>query len=186
MAAKMFNVEGLRESLIHQIPSENEWDESSESDSELLTEFHYSRKTSESVDSDQSNNFFISDDDVTENNGYYLGRDRVIKWCKVPFEHQYSEIDEYDQVQVAEHHKNLLNCKTVIEYFLLFVNNEIFNLIVHYTNIFISQGKSRFTRERDCNDTNIIEVKCFLGLLILIGIFKTKNENYHELWEQHG
>lgn len=184
----MFNFEELREQLIGQISSELEWDESSESDSEILTEFqdcqfsHQSSKNKVFEDCIDIDKIFF-----TDNEDYYLGKDGINIWYKVPFENSNSQGERYNILsQLAGPNENAFEAKTVVECLLLFIDDEILKLVVFHTNSFIAKIRSHYGKKCDCNDTNVDEIKCFIGLLVLIGLFKSKNLNFDELWELSG
>lgn len=73
-----------------------------------------------------------------------------------------------------------------MEYFKLFIDDAIIDLITENTNIFIRSIAGNFTRERSCCVTDNIEISAFLGLLILAGSFRLGHHNVEDLFRQDG
>lgn len=175
----MFNLNGLREYLINQIPVDSDWVDSEENFSENFTD---------SLKSNETENIFNVGQDECEQEKYFVGRDGMSKWFKEPFKNSRSHYQAHKSIpsQYAGPKEGAVECKAAIDFFLLFLSGEILHLLVHYTNTHLIEVRSQFTRKRDCNDTNIEEIKCIIGLMILMGLVKTKYENYEELWEERG
>ncbi|XP_057341068.1 uncharacterized protein LOC130678095 [Microplitis mediator] len=186
MAARMFDFQGLRETLIDQTSTELEWTESEESDCDIFTEFLDHEFMYESTDDSLYSKYSpIKETIPTNNSDYYLGKDKITKWYKVPLKKPDREFLEILKPSTGSHN-NASYTNTIIDCWLLFIDDKIFELVVHYTNLFIAKLRPLFKQKQDCNDTNVKEIKSFVGLLVLMGLLKSKNQNCDELWEQCG
>lgn len=80
-------------------------------------------------------------------------------------------------------HKNvrLMKDKSPADFFFLFVDDELLNVIVQQTNLYASQKSVKTTlpwaRIRSWKDTNIEEMKLFIGLLFWIGLVQMPKLN---------
>lgn len=68
----------------------------------------------------------------------------------------------------------------------MFVDNKILKLITDNTNSYIINIRHRYSRDRDCYETSVDEIRTVIGLFLLISLFKSKNQNFDELWEKNG
>lgn len=75
-----------------------------------------------------------------------------------------------------------LNAVSPNDYWSLFVTNEMLNLLVSNTNEFIDTINIRHTFK----ETNALEMKAFLGLLLLTGIYRSNRLNLNDLWINDG
>lgn len=75
------------------------------------------------------------------------------------------------------------NCKTELECFNLFFDNNIIRLIVSGTNIYINVIKERFLRERDARLTDATEIRAFLGILLLSGCLGGSRKKTKNMWD---
>lgn len=78
------------------------------------------------------------------------------------------------------------NINTIMECFNLFVSEEMLNDIVGFTNTHIRKIKDQFSRERDCKEIDIVELKAFIGILYMAGIKKMNHLNLKEMWDKDG
>ena len=59
-------------------------------------------------------------------------------------------------------------------------------LIVEYTNLEIQRIRGIYSRERNANPTNIVELKALIGLLFLAGLLRSYHVNAANLWTMDG
>ncbi|KAI4471976.1 piggybac transposable element-derived protein 4 [Holotrichia oblita] len=78
------------------------------------------------------------------------------------------------------------NAKTELECWNLFFTEIILNLLVQWTNQHIENVREKFGRERDCRPTNKAEIKAFLGLLYLAGVFRGARQRLSDFWATDG
>lgn len=72
--------------------------------------------------------------------------------------------------------------KTPLEFFQLFISDQILDIVVTNTNMFIGTIANNYQRERACRPTEKIEIFAFLGLLILAGFFRSGRQNREDLF----
>lgn len=73
-----------------------------------------------------------------------------------------------------------------IECFSLFFTDDIMDLLVINTNIYIEEIRCNFQRDRDSKSTNAEEIRAFLGLLIMSGVLRASHLNFIDLWSTDG
>lgn len=56
----------------------------------------------------------------------------------------------------------------------------------HLYNIYLKIIREKYTRSRDCPDTNFEEIRALIGLLYLAGVKKSHNVNIAEMWTDDG
>ncbi|XP_066248793.1 piggyBac transposable element-derived protein 4-like [Euwallacea similis] len=74
---------------------------------------------------------------------------------------------------------------TVLGSWMHFFSEEIINMIVSCTNLYIQNIQSNYSRERDVMTTSI-EIKAFFGLLYLAGLLKSGRQSLEDLWSTDG
>lgn len=67
-----------------------------------------------------------------------------------------------------------------------FFDDTIIDIIVKYTNQYIDTIKHKYTRETYCRQTNVNEIQCFIGLVLLAGVKKSNHLNVDELFRTDG
>lgn len=75
------------------------------------------------------------------------------------------------------------HANTEIECFNLFFDNNVIRLIVASTNIYINMIKDRFQRERDARLTDGIEIRAFIGILLLSGCLGGSRKKTKNMWD---
>ncbi|KAJ8914718.1 hypothetical protein NQ315_017428 [Exocentrus adspersus] len=101
------------------------------------------------------------------------------------------EITDDEDIEDEQHYNFFLgqtakNAKTKAECWNLFFPEDILMMIVVYTNQYIDSVKSKFQRVRDCLPTDIVEIKAFLGLLYLAGVFGGGHRQLADFWVTNG
>nr|XP_023017113.1 uncharacterized protein LOC111506312 [Leptinotarsa decemlineata]XP_023017114.1 uncharacterized protein LOC111506312 [Leptinotarsa decemlineata] len=76
--------------------------------------------------------------------------------------------------------------KRPLEIWNHFFTEEILSEIVMCTNLFIEKIKTKYTRERDANKTDVTEIRALLGLIYMAGIMKGNKLNLEDLWKKDG
>ncbi|UYV77478.1 hypothetical protein LAZ67_15001178 [Cordylochernes scorpioides] len=118
---------------------------------------------------------------------YFFGRDKMTKWKK----------EEWRTSRVRTRAINIIthlpcskqfgkNTPTPLEAFLKFISIDIIKRIVEYTNIFIETIRPNYSRERDCRNTDENEIRCLLGLIIIIGKNRASHLHFKEIWNANG
>ncbi|XP_066583280.1 piggyBac transposable element-derived protein 4-like [Prorops nasuta] len=75
--------------------------------------------------------------------------------------------------------------KSADECFALFINDTILNCIVCCTNIYIAHVREKYERERDAKNTDLEEIKTFIGLLLLTGVTKSRSLHLSDIWNKN-
>lgn len=78
------------------------------------------------------------------------------------------------------------NAESAIDCWRTFFTDRILYIIVCSTNKEIESKRGEFARERDCELTDILEIKAFFGLLYLMGYFRGSKLNTEDLWNSDG
>jgi len=78
------------------------------------------------------------------------------------------------------------NRRTPTDTFLCFFTETMLDEIVKCSNLEIARVRENFERDRDPTDTNIVEMKAAIGLLLMAGVLKSSHCNTDELWGKHG
>ncbi|KAF2881095.1 hypothetical protein ILUMI_25077 [Ignelater luminosus] len=94
-----------------------------------------------------------------------------------------AEQSEHDSESEIEYDVSLpqINNENVFE-----DHHEVIELLVTCTNLYSENVQKKFQRERDANPTNVVEVKAFLGLLVMAGVLKASHLNFLDLWAHDG
>lgn len=61
------------------------------------------------------------------------------------------------------------------------MDDDSLNLILLYTNNYIQSIQQRYSRIRDAQSTNMIELKAFLGVLYLTGINRNNRTKFEDM-----
>ena len=79
-----------------------------------------------------------------------------------------------------------LNAKTPIDFWGLFISPEIIDLLVQKTNVVIQEKRLNYKQSTKARDSDITEMKAFLGLVLLAGIYHSNRMNLDDLWNPDG
>ena len=79
-----------------------------------------------------------------------------------------------------------LQAKTPYEFWELFVTPEMLELLVEKTNLFIRDKRENYTQKSEARDTDNVEMKAFLGLLLLAGTYHSNRMNLDNFWKTDG
>lgn len=78
------------------------------------------------------------------------------------------------------------NAKNETDCWRLFFDERILTLLIENTNAYINSIKQKFTRSRDCEETDKIEIEAFIGLLYFAGVFRGSHQNLLDFWSTDG
>lgn len=126
------------------------------------------------------------DEDLVGNN-FFIGRDKQTKWTNKPSQAAKRRTQSHNIITHLPGVKgDARNAKTILQCWECLFNMEILELIVKYTNQYIDSVKAKFARERDAKETDLIEIKAFIGLLYLAGAYRGNRQSLEELWGTEG
>ncbi|KAF9417452.1 hypothetical protein HW555_005455 [Spodoptera exigua] len=116
----------------------------------------------------------------------YVGKDGCTKWNYNPLRSNvrtraHNIVEKQPGVKLVAK-----NANTIMDCFLLFVSEEMLTDIVRFTNIHINKIRDQFSRERDCKEIDIVELKAFIGILYMAGIKNMNHLNLKEMWDEDG
>lgn len=114
--------------------------------------------------------------------GIYLGVDNTV-WTKTAPLNR-GRTRSHNIVFVPPGPKGIARQKTSpADCMSLFLDNNIIDLIIKYTNIKIDHMKAKYVRERDAKLTHGIEIKGFIGILLMAGVLKISRSNTSQIFE---
>jgi hypothetical protein len=162
------------------IDEEDLFDYSDHSESDHLSFTDHDTDTEDSAGSP-----YESDEDVPlAQLRYFTGKDGT-KWYKTPPPH--SRTKAHNIFTNKPGPKGAAkNAKTIIDTWRLMITDDILELIVKYTNIYIQTQKEKFSRERDATETNVAEIKAVIGLLYYSGFMRSCKLNSKDMWANDG
>ena len=126
------------------------------------------------------------EDDQPTVDSFFIGKDKKTKWLKKPPSAIRSARPQNILTHLPGVKGNARNCKTKLECRNCLFTEDILEMMIKYTNQYIDTIKHKFTRERDANHTDLIEIRAFIGLLYLAGAYRAKRQSLEELWGTEG
>lgn len=115
----------------------------------------------------------------------YTSKDRVTNW----YAHK-PEIRKTAKQNIVKKlpsvAREFRDLKKHIDCWKIFFPDAMLSDIVRFTNQQLQEMRQHYERERDCIDTDIVEIQAFFGLLYLIGVKKANHLNTDELWTTDG
>lgn len=137
-------------------------------------------------DSDSSEEVTNISEIQVDNDPFYLGKDKVTKWYKMP------KLPSKNVKTRAENIISHLPCvrrefreaKTPLDCWKLFVTDDMLQEIVLRTNDKIREKAASYSRENKykVKETSIEELLSFFGLLYLSGFYRSGRQNLDDLW----
>lgn len=128
-----------------------------------------------------SRNFYVVK--RKDRSGHYK---TICKWRKTPYPQavrtrRHNIVTEQSGPQGAAR-----EVSDPFESWILFWDVDMLQHIVDCTNIKIASLQTKYERQRDCEDTNIIEIKALIGIMYLIGIHKSSHTLIDDIWMADG
>ncbi|XP_052754079.1 piggyBac transposable element-derived protein 3-like [Galleria mellonella] len=129
----------------------------------------------------------LSDRESSSNdNSYYLGKDKSTRWNKEPYR-QSVRTRKYNIIsQLPEPKRVIAGEKESLSIWRHFFDDTIIDIIVKYTNQYIDTIRHKYTRETYARQTNLNEIQCLMGLILLAGVQKSNHLNVEELFRTDG
>lgn len=126
------------------------------------------------------------EDEPDAHTPFYLARDKITKWNKKPP----SKKRRVSSINILTQRPGVIGnakgAKNAVECWANLFTDEILEIIVKFTNQYIDTIKHKFARERDITHTDLIELRAFIGLLYLAGVYKSNRQLLEELWGKEG
>lgn len=115
-----------------------------------------------------------------------MGKDKNIKWNKNIPNQKVRQRAHNIVTHLPGTKEEARDAKNKTDCFLLFFDKSIIELIIKYTNEYISLVRFKFQRERDAKDVTYEEKLAFFGLLIMSGVLRSSHLNFLDLWASDG
>lgn len=116
--------------------------------------------------------------------GKFIGKDKTTQWqVRAPTQRvrtRFHNIVNYLPGPIGEGR----SCTSMLEAWDLMISEPCLQKIVYYSNIYIQEQRSKFSRERDCKNTDLVELRALLGLLYYCGRLRRGHLNTKDLWER--
>ena len=180
MASQFDELRKLLEEEVEEEPAQIEYF-AEESDIDSEDEVEQCILNSETEQSENE----TKEDDKEEGNSF-MGKDKKTEWLTKPLKKSRRRKTHNICTHLPGVIGNAKNAKTPYECWNNIFNDNIIEMIVTYTNIYIDSVKDRFVRQRDIKSTDIIEVKAFIGLLYLAGVYRANRMSLEDLWGKEG
>lgn len=175
------DVEELQKLMFEDTDEELEEDFEDEVDTDGEDEIETRQESSETEEDDNEDV-----DNIEEDAEYFVGKDKETRWSKNP-----------PSQRVRSRSHNLIrklpgvvgaakSARTPLECWSCLFSDDILNIIVQYTNQYIESIKPSFQRERDARPIDVIELRAFIGLLILAGVHRSNRQCLEDLWGSDG
>lgn len=117
----------------------------------------------------------------------YLGLDGVTNWYKhPPFKH-HNLTKKCNIINMLPGPlRKAEGVKDIKEGWELFFSDTMIEKIVEFTNVKILRAEKNYARNQDARQTDIVEMKSFLGLLYLLGVNRTRHQSIADIWKTDG
>ncbi|KAH9642868.1 hypothetical protein HF086_009962 [Spodoptera exigua] len=169
--------------LLEELSSSSSYED--ENDSEVEDNVEVQEETYDTEQDDDNDE--ISEEEHNErSHDFYLGKDGQTRWNKSPASNPTRRRAKNIVTQLPGARGEARNLKEPGELWRLFFSEGTISLIVKYTNEQINRMKHNFTRERDCADTDNIEIEAFLGLLLFAGVRRNARLNAKDFFRTDG
>lgn len=157
--------------------TEDNGDETDTDSEDVIEERQGDSETEQDADS--------SEEDENEND-FYLGKDKLTKWSKKKPNTRVKRSSHNIVLQLPGVIGEARNSISRLDCWKCIMSDEVVNLIVKYTNIYIVKIQNRFQRDRDAKVIDVVEYKAFIGLLYLAGSLRSNRQSLEELWGDDG
>ena len=172
----VFGVNDIRPTLVNEGDANNSDYAGDSDDSNATVEYDVGGMDQESAVTNPESNGEESNDD----NDYMLSRCRKISWRRHPL--PVSRQPLRNILTETEGLPDGIQFDSIAEAFRLFFNDDMVRHILLYTNMHAREIKEKSDSFRWEKDLTEEEFFAFLGLLILSGVQKSKNQCLSELW----
>lgn len=140
------------------------------------SETEQSGDSSDEEDGEENSDFFVA---------YQKKRGKVVnewKWKKKPLNQRRRRGRQNILLHLPGVKGPAKNISSVAGTWKCLIDDDKLNLILTSTNKYISSIQNKYSRPRDARLTDVIEIKAFIGLLYLAGVYKANRMDREELW----
>ena len=166
--------------------SESDHNTDSEQDiaiEDVLSDGDSDRETSKTELQNETEN--KSTDGPPRNGEMYLGKDGT-QWNKLASNKQVRTRSENIITHLPGVKHYAKNAKCALDCWQLFFDRQMIKDIVRWTNLKIQQKSITYQNKCMVKPTNECEIKAFIGLLYLAGMFHSNRQNLRDLWQTDG
>ncbi|XP_043529513.1 piggyBac transposable element-derived protein 4-like isoform X2 [Frieseomelitta varia] len=155
------------------------------SEDEIIDDDNSDSESDNCEDSDHNTASAMSDMSVSSDDedyvNYYIGRDKITKWRMEPRKGRVRicRLNTVPELLGVNKHK-AKKCKTPLECFSIFIDDNIIRIITECTNIKIDLYSSN---KKHAYRTDETEIKALIGLLLLAGSIRSGHQNIRDLWD---
>lgn len=131
------------------------------------------------AESDQNN------EEDSDPDNFYLGKNKSTKWSKSPPPRAKAAPQNIFTERPGVK-GSAVDCSSPLDCWNLFFPTALLEKIVLCTNQKLQIFRPNYKRERDCQDTNIHEIRALFGLLYLTAMLKMNHTNVSDMWATDG
>ncbi|XP_060809155.1 piggyBac transposable element-derived protein 4-like [Amyelois transitella] len=172
--------------LLEEESSESDYGDENDSEVEDFVEVNDETYDTEQDGDEEDGEELGEVENVQSSREFYLGKDGRTRWNKAPATTHVRRRARNIVTQLPGPKGEAKNLKEPGEIWRLFFPESVINRIVKCTNEHINIIKSNFARERDCSETDNIEIEAFLGLLLFAGVRRNSRLNSKDLFKTDG
>lgn len=184
------------EEILQMLQNDDDLESSGASEEETDTEEDVHEEDNERIESDNNDSLDTDEDnnDVDSNDehfyyAYQKRNNRIIetwKWKKTPYNEARRRAPQNIIIHLPGVKGPGKNVSSAEGAWNLLIDDHILCTIVECTNKYILKIRNQFTRCRDAKITDLVEIKAFIGLSYLAGVYKANHLNLEELWSTNG
>lgn len=190
-----------RENAFLRILNDADCSDNDSSDEEIFSDHDSSTDIEEERDGGISPTPDPPESSTAQRSNYYFGKNNCMRWAKQPPAQSRTPAHNIISISVGKPKgpATTLGPETSLaDVFDLFIDEHILETIVLHTNAKIEQVQLKYKifkrahlsrtiwRPTFINLTTITELRAFIGLLYLAGLFKSNHENLSSLWASDG
>lgn len=165
--------------------SESDHNTDSEQDITIEDEVDDGESDREPSETEQNESENGNTDGPPRNREMYLGRDGT-KWNKVASNPRVRTRADNIITHLPGVKQYAKNAKSALDCWQLFFDPEMIGDMVRWTNVKIQQKSIAYQNKCMVKSTNEYEMKAFIGLLYLAGMFRSNRQNLRDLWQTDG
>jgi hypothetical protein len=137
------------------------------------------------INEEENNDFKNGPENIQEHNMYYLDKNGS-RWRKVQYNKNVRTRAENIISYLPGVKVFARNSKSPLECFLLFINEEMIEHMVTWTNQRIEKKTREWEESLYYQPTSNVELKALIGLLYLAGVFRNNHRLTKDFWKTDG
>ena len=159
-----------------------------DTDSDVEETDHMSERSEASDTEQEISDDELPDEEIAGNTGarYIWGADKKTKWAETPPNPNVRTRQENIIIHLPGTKNAAKLVKSPKECWELFIDNDIIDCIVMWTNQLIDVKSANYTKKSQVGSTTPAEIKALIGLLYMAGRMKGGRLNLEDLWADDG